>query len=1203
MGVHLSARLAWHMDGWDGHVCTKPEANTYCVGNYSFPGDQIRETRDLKWERARAGKPCAGLDGVPPCVYSINAFGKDTVTGYSDPPDWYPAEQRRTWDMPASTISIWPFEQMYRDEVKRHGPGQTYDYDKRLAYAEDYLAGIEENSSLVFYYANYSNPFSEEDARRYVVIGMSRVKKLGKPRFYEGMTDEARQKYGGGFVWAVDLTSHYPDQGFRLPYHKYLDDREKAEMFLVVPSNPRNFKYATRQFADDDALELVERLIEAVGTLREMGDTTENWTARLDWLHSVVGELWQERGLFPGMPAVLDHLGFAPAISFFKEATERGHEREAAEGLIRLLDGELDTLSGLSVSAAQLQSVQRRWLLLEDDERGLIRTALIRFDVSKDQIAKIIGPNREAHGIRSSLTEVTANPYALSEQFVGDDSDDRISFTRIDHGMLPSPELGAEPLAEPDDWRRLRALCVDWLKAQQSDVFTAAGQLIHEVNRRLSFYPDWKRHQFTERYLEVDREKLEPALELRREQDALWIYLRDAYDDERRVEADLAALARRKAITLRTPFTDARWIEALREPDSPLFSRAGDEYARAIEAQARVCAEIFLRPLCIVAGEAGTGKTTVVRALIEAVEATDGAGASFQLLAPTGKAAERLRERTGRREETATIHSFLAKRGWLNDNLTFKRRGGRREDEMTTYVIDEASMLSLELMAALARAIDWTSVKRLILVGDPSQLPPIGRGRVFADVIDWLQQLGGVGRLEINVRQMENRVLDRGTGILELADAFVRRDAGADELDAEHQAAAESILRRVQEGGDVDQDLRVRYWRGGEDLKQQMLDTIVEDIALKNGAPLDPARRWEFWQAAFDDNTAPDAYQVITPYRGDESGTESLNQSLQEAVHGKKPAELNTLEGVALGDKVIQVKNRPPSNPIWAWCWSKRTSESVEVYNGELGFVKPHAFDSKSLGWKDFRPRRFNVRFSTKPDHGVGYGSGLGKTPDGKKWLPAESVEENLELAYAISIHKAQGSEFTEVYFVVPKHKRSLLSRELFYTGLTRATRRCTLFVEEDISPLLSMRRLEQSRLLRINASLFSFQPIPEDLRTLGGWYEEGKIYSTLTEYMVRSKSEVIIANMLFDREISFRYEVPLYAPDGTFYLPDFTVRWQGEDWYWEHVGRLDDEDYRNRWETKRTWYETHFPGRLVTTEESPEISTAAAEIIADHFS
>jgi len=104
---------------------------------------------------------------------------------------------------------------------------------------------------------------------------------------------------------------------------------------------------------------------------------------------------------------------------------------------------------------------------------------------------------------------------------------------------------------------------------------------------------------------------------------------------------------------------------------------------------------------------------------------------------------------------------------------------------------------------------------------------------------------------------------------------------------------------------------------------------------------------------------------------------------------------------------------------------------------------------------------------------------------------------------------------------------------------------------------------------------------------------------------MVRSKSEVIIANMLFDRGIPFKYEVPLYAPDGTFYLPDFTVRWHGEDWYWEHFGLMQNEAYRNHNETKMTWYERHgFKDRLITTtEEGGFDSIAALAVIQRYFS
>ena len=226
----------------------------------------------------------------------------------------------------------------------------------------------------------------------------------------------------------------------------------------------------------------------------------------------------------------------------------------------------------------------------------------------------------------------------------------------------------------------------------------------------------------------------------------------------------------------------------------------------------------------------------------------------------------------------------------------------------------------------------------------------------------------------------------------------------------------------------------------------------------------------------------------------------------------------------------------------------------------------------------------------------------MGQGPKGW-YLRRENPEDNLELAYVISVHKAQGSGFERVYFVVPKSKTALLSRELFYTGVTRVSRHCTILTEEDVSPLLSRRRLEKPHLIGINSSLFSFRPVPDELQNMRGWYEEGKIHRTLADYMVASKSEVIIADMLFDRDIPFRYEVPLYAPDGTFYLPDFIVTWRGEEWYWEHLGMLDDEGYSNHWDTKKAWYNKFFPGRLVTTEESGNLSKDAEAIITSHFS
>ena len=123
--------------------------------------------------------------------------------------------------------------------------------------------------------------------------------------------------------------------------------------------------------------------------------------------------------------------------------------------------------------------------------------------------------------------------------------------------------------------------------------------------------------------------------------------------------------------------------------------------AAALDKQIEACQAIFRKPLAVLAGEAGTGKSTIVKAILGAIEKAHGAGAGVQLLAPTGKAADRLRERTGR--DARTIHSFLASQGWLNDNLQFKPRGGRREGAISTYIVDEASMLDLTLFATLVR--------------------------------------------------------------------------------------------------------------------------------------------------------------------------------------------------------------------------------------------------------------------------------------------------------------------------------------------------------------------------------------------------------------------------------------------------------------------------------------------------------------------
>lgn len=1195
MVQHISARVAWHNNGWNGHICKNPKENTYCVGQQSYPGETIAEKRDLDWEMQNdvAGRSCAKLEFIPPCIYSINAFGKEQITAYAEPPEWFRDDSKtKYWDLPPSTICIWPYEEMYMDDVRNpEGQGQIYNYDKRLQRAKQFFGEITPDKSLIFYYSNYSNPFSEDDAKKYVIVGVSRLKSLGRYLFYDGISEENKKKYAGGFVWQMAITSHYPDQGFRLPYDLYLDKPEKFEKFLLVPENDRNFKYATRHISDDDALDIIERLLEVVENLIELGDESENWVLRKNWLQSLISELWQNRGAYPGFSKVLDYLEFQDAIKYFKIEVANNKEKEAKESVFSFLNGKIKSIPGLKLSDDVQKKIQRQWMLKEDVEQNLLSEILPRFDLSRDQIEKILSQDRASHGIYAALKEIYENPYAICEQFIGDDPDDRISFNKIDHGIFPSPELGLKNLAEIDDGRRLRALCVEQLKKEEKHTFVAATKIIHDVNYKLSFYPEWKRHQFKERYFEVDKDELSRALTFREENGRKYLYLKTAFEDEREIEKQARSLAKRPDITFKSPVTEKHWHDFLYDNESPIAIKNPEEYEEAIKGQIEVCQKIFVKHICVVSGAAGTGKTTIIKAIINAIEKAHGSGTSFKLLAPTGKAADRIREKT--EKSASTIHSFLAQKGWLNDNLTFKRSGGSKEEGISTYIIDESSMLDLSLIATLFRAINWATVQRFIFVGDPNQLPPIGKGRVFADIIDWLKEQNpdSEGILKINIRHMENRLMDKGTGILDLASLYAREGKKTEDK-AKKKFYAEELLKRVQEGGDVDKDLRVFYWKNTDELESILLKTIISDLKKDAGAQINEDNPFELWSKAFegeDESPRADYQQVISPYRGELFGTENLNILLQKFANGSNVENKGSLGGITIFDKVIQYINRPKSNPYWAYNKTKRKNEPIEVYNGEIGFVKPHAFDGTKWKWNNFHIRQFQVIFSRKKGYWIEFKSD-------------SQVEQNLELAYAISVHKAQGSEFERIYFILPKNKKSLLSTELLYTGITRAQKHLTLLVEDDISPFLSLRRPEKSHLLGINSSLFNFKPVPDEILIMHEWYEEGKIHQTLSDYMVRSKSEVIIANMLFDRGIPFKYEVPLFAPDGTFYLPDFTITWNGEEWYWEHLGLMEYENYRNHWNVKKSWYEKYFPGRLVTTAESGSLSKDAQHTIDKFF-
>jgi hypothetical protein len=171
------------------------------------------------------------------------------------------------------------------------------------------------------------------------------------------------------------------------------------------------------------------------------------------------------------------------------------------------------------------------------------------------------------------------------------------------------------------------------------------------------------------------------------------------------------------------------------------------------------------------------------------------------------------------------------------------------------------------------------------------------------------------------------------------------------------------------------------------------------------------------------------------------------------------------------------------------------------------------------------------------------------------------------------------------------------LSRELIYTALTRFREKLVLLIERDITPLERFRRPDTSETLRRNTNLFALSIRPEDA---GSPFPQRLIHRTLAKTLVRSKSEVIVADVLTGLGRTYAYEerLPSRTDPTDFRLPDFTVHYEGETFYWEHLGMLSTPSYRESWERKRRWYEANgYRGRVITSEDGLDGSIDAAGI------
>lgn len=1147
MTVHLSARLTWHDGGWNGRVCSNPLANTSCLVH-----DHIRDARDDAQELAHAGQALDEISYRPPCSRDPGAYS-DTgyVTTHRDPLDFrkLPSvdEELRPY-----TIATSPYGRMFGE-----AGGWEYDPDKQLARLDEFFGAFEPKKSLVFYYLKDGQPFLDTSQR--IVVGIGRIKRIGSQlNFGRGPAPYDRDYP----IWSRAITQDFPEQGIRLPLQEYAAaDRDVSDILVTVPDHlTASFSYVAEHVSDDSAIAVIERVLDAVRQVKADAFVAGNWEHAAAWLEGVLGEAWADRGAYPGIPAMLHFLGCNSSVTFHRDVV-MARER-AGEDALQVV---LDHLEGRAVAppphVSALLTAAGQWKREPEARRNLL-TLLARMSLTPAQLERVVHPVKRAEaGIDLDEDGLVANPYAIAELDRGAEESDPIGFSQIDHALLPAPAAltWVEPIAADDD-RRVRALLVDSLKvaAGEGDTLLPLEDACQRVTRSMSadrkVIPDPVRLQAASDFFEERLRYLDHG-------GRRYVALRTLAEDEAEVGARLSRMAT-KTHDVGAPEWPRLLADVLRGvPPSP-----DEEAARAEKAKALDLA--FHARLSVITGKAGTGKTTVVRALLDGIQDVEG-NKGVLLLAPTGKARIRLQESTKR--DAKTIHQFLAELGWIEFGTFALKRAGGRTDAAETVVIDEASMIPVDLMAALFRAIDFNKVQRLVLMGDPNQLPPIGPGRPFADLIAWLEsdreRARRLVRLELRGRFRDARSLG-----LALSDGYTTGQAPADD---------DEPLSRVARDDLEGEDVLVSYWDGFADLHAK-LDSALRDTVIGGGdgyAALD---------ASFNNagSRSAERWQILSPLRRLPIGTDELNRRIQLSYRrstievSKKRQWLGKRQlarpagdhQIVLGDKVIQIRNHRRRG----WHMIDREEHQRFVANGEVGLVtwSEHSKSGDSL----------SVEFGTQPAYRFRY------------WR--NQVDENLDLAYAITVHKSQGSDFETVFLVLPQ-SAATMSRELLYTALTRFRSRLVLLLEKDTKPLERYRSPETSETLRRNTNLFGLAVRPEGV---GVPYPERLIHRTTSGVLVRSKSEVIVADVLTSLGISFEYERRLEARNdrSDFRLPDFTVHYEGDTWYWEHLGMLSTPSYAEGWARKQKWYEDNgLLGQVLTSEDGPDGSIDAAEIEA----
>ena len=1207
---HLSVRVPWHDTRWDGTVCRFPRKNVSCLAL-----NRIGATKDDELDERHAGER---LDKVPraeapPCFaervnfLSPRAQQRLAHHAYSDTSDHHRHISDTAFRHPPFSAAATPFGWLLKERVwgkewkkgntdsqaisERYGIEAHPEFEpeepswlegrpwiqgdrNQKALLNAFFDALKPERSLVFIYAKRT-PLTDDE--QWTIVGVGRITAIGDLEEW----DYDPQDHGGlrSYLWERSVChSIRPDgnNGVLLPYHELLgrcnDDAsiDPSNCIAFVPQEYRQeFSYASEHVSSGTAIAALLAIKSALSNYNERFGG--EWTRQLKWIDQRLGELWTLRGPYPGLGSVLCAMGVEHGYQLAYRCWDQSGENGDPWTVLAALAKDPKTLQADLKS--QIANFADMWRYLVS-ERGRIRLALAkllaRFDINGQQAVRWWDQSsRNIAQIRIGEEEISDqvilnNPYLIYE--CDRYQPEPVAFRTIDQGAFPEKQIASvHALAEPSamkgpvDGRRLRAATTTILESTANDGHTllAREEIIAQI-RDFNLNPSLPA---TDDLYEIHGDRFSPVLahcNLEDGEPALQLGRLD-------LTRDLIASTVRKRVKMGKRLSvDIDWRKQIdREfKDTPAPKGSLEDHGRHEKAAA--LRELSAARFSVLIGAAGTGKTTLLKFLCNAAPIKQ---RGVLLLAPTGKARVRLQGATGM--QARTIAQFLRPKRYDDATQRYKVAGDiERSSTFKTVIVDEASMLTEEQLAALIDAL--SAVDRIILVGDPSQLPPIGAGRPFVDIVKLLlpakfpvnkpRVATGYAELTTGSRQKGGQRQD-----LEFAELFSGRAAGP---------ANDAIIGLLAQG-DCGPHLRVCSWSAPAELVTMLPRVISEELKLD---PADVEKSFavnalggtesggyvyfNFWSSG----PAADGWQVLSPIKGEAAGTIILNRLIQRGFrpemrklaatedrrYAKIPRPMGA-DGIVYGDKVINLRNHRRR-----WVFPEKPNDGTEplkyVANGEIGIVTGPFKKRGSKASLD----QLKVTLSSQPGYEYRYWPG-----------DLDEDQSLLELAYALTVHKAQGSEFDTVFVVLPNPCR-ILSRELLYTALTRQNTRLVLFCQGEARALLDYRHLSDAA--RRLTNLFEApEPVPIGQRV----YDNKHIHRSRRGELMISKSEVIIANELTASGIVYEYERQFVGTDGTPRYPDFTIEDAdtGIIWYWEHLGMLGNSEYDKKWKAKMQWY------------------------------